>query len=120
MSDLNLTIPEGLFISSRSDLILLAVNVINVSVSSISVLTELHLCNKTLGLARCPSGGCFEVKRKCDGIPDCINGFDESVCKLYTQLHVAFHFTLSLLQDCIIPVSCVCRSQCVRLHLLFV
>lgn len=32
------------------------------------------------------------MKRKCDGIPDCIDGFDESVCKLCTQLHVAFHF----------------------------
>lgn len=39
------------------------------------------VCNASLGLSRCPNGQCFESYKRCDGIVDCQDGYDEAGCK---------------------------------------
>ena len=42
---------------------------------------ESHLCNATLGLARCLNGDCYEVAKECDGFIDCYDATDEIACE---------------------------------------
>ncbi|KAK7085756.1 hypothetical protein SK128_008452, partial [Halocaridina rubra] len=39
-----------------------------------------HRCNKTEGLYPCMTGGCYLARKRCDGIKDCTDGFDEIDC----------------------------------------
>lgn len=39
------------------------------------------VCNASLGMLRCANDQCFESNRRCDGLVDCLDGYDEAGCK---------------------------------------
>ncbi len=40
-----------------------------------------NVCNATMGMSRCANGQCYETNRRCDGLVDCLDGYDEAGCK---------------------------------------
>ena len=62
-------------------------------------------CNSTLGFGLCPNGQCYELIKKCDGVPDCADGFDEVVCKclmIKSALFYTFLYSLHIYGDLIL------------------
>ena len=54
--------------------------------------TEFTPCNRSLGVGICPlSYQCYQLFKTCDGIVDCIDGYDEIACKCQVYFSV-LHF----------------------------
>jgi len=48
----------------------------------VTIVTEFTPCNRSLGVGICPlSYQCYDLWRTCDGIVDCVDGYDEIACK---------------------------------------
>ena len=53
---------------------------------------EFSPCNRSLGVGICPlSYQCYELTKSCDGIMDCVDGYDEIACK-YPVYFIFFAF----------------------------
>jgi hypothetical protein len=60
-----------------------SVGLIILSDANITIRQEYSPCNRSLGLGICPlSYQCYELKRACDGIFDCTDGYDEIACPM--------------------------------------
>jgi hypothetical protein len=60
-----------------------AVGLLVLSDANITIRQEYSPCNRSLGLGICPlSYQCYELKRACDGVFDCTDGYDEIACPM--------------------------------------